>query len=73
MSEKAEATQFRVLVVMPEHGTTRELLAYLEQRGLQVLWVREGPSAFDILDADPPVDALTPFVICAMNASMACG
>ena len=58
MSEEDKATQSRVLVVMPEDGTTRELLAYLERRALEVLWVREGPAAFDILDADPPVDAL---------------
>ncbi len=58
MSEEDKATLSRVLVVMPEDGTTRELLAYLERRALEVLWVREGPAAFDILDADPPVDAL---------------
>ena len=59
MSEgEVKAPETRVLVVMPEDGTTRELLAHLERRGLEVLWVREGPAAFDILDADPPVDAL---------------
>ena len=59
MSEgEVKAPETRVLVVMPEDGTTRELLAYLERRGLEVLWVREGQAAFDILDADPPVDAL---------------
>ena len=58
MTAEARLTQSRVLVVMPEDGTTRELLAYLEGREFETLWVRDGQSAFDILDADPPVDAL---------------
>jgi len=58
MSEEKKTTQSRVLVVMPEDSATRQLLAYLEPQALQVLWAREGSAAFDILDADPPVDAL---------------
>ena len=45
-------------MVMPEDGATRELLAFLQGERLEVLWVRDGQAAFDILDADPPVDAL---------------
>ena len=47
----------RVLVVLPETPQTKELVVYLERQELEVLWVREGLSAYDILDAEP-VDAL---------------
>ena len=52
----------RVLVVLPETGQTKELVAYLEGRGCQVLWAKEAQSAYDVIDRDRP-DAL----ICALR------
>ena len=49
--------QPRVLVVLPESPRTKELVTYLERRNFEVMWAREGQSAYDILDAEP-VDAL---------------
>ncbi len=47
----------RILVVLPESPQTKELVAYLEGQGFEVLWAREGQSGYDIIDAEPP-DAL---------------
>ena len=47
----------RILVVLPETPQTKELLVYLESQGLEAMWVREGLSAYDILDTEP-VDGL---------------
>ncbi len=44
-------------MVLPEAPPTTELVAYLESQKMEVLWAREGLSAYDILDAEP-VDAL---------------
>jgi len=42
---------------MPELAEAKELVAYLERQNFEVMWAREGQSAYDILDAEP-VDAL---------------
>ena len=47
----------RILVVLPETPQTKQLLVYLESQGLEAIWVREGLSAYDILDTEP-VDGL---------------
>ncbi len=49
--------QCRILVVLGESERARELVGYLEQQDFEVLWSREGHSAFEILDREP-VDAL---------------
>jgi DNA-binding NtrC family response regulator len=49
-------------VVLPESARAKELVVYLEGQGCEVLWVREGQSAYDLLDAEP-VDGL----ICALK------
>ena len=51
------AQNARVLVVLPESPRTKELVTYLERRSFEVMWAREGQSAYDILDSEP-VDAL---------------
>ncbi len=42
----------RILVVMPESVVAKELVASLERSGYDVLWVREGQNAYDILDEE---------------------
>jgi DNA-binding NtrC family response regulator len=56
MSETARAHP-RVLTVLPESATAKDLVAYLERRGFDVIWAREGQSAYEILDTEA-VDAL---------------
>lgn len=56
MSETARAHP-RVLTVLPESATAKDLVAYLERRGFDVIWAREGQSAYEILDTEG-VDAL---------------
>jgi len=46
-----------VLVVLPESTQAKELVVYLENQGFEVLWAREGQSAYEILDSES-VDAL---------------
>ncbi len=60
--EYAENQQPRVLVVLPETAQTKELVAYLEGRQCEVLWVKEGQNAYDVIDVDRP-DA----IICALR------
>ena len=55
------AQQPKLLVVLPDEPSARELVAFLEQHAYDVFWAREGASGYDILDADP-VDA----VVCAL-------
>ena len=42
----------RILVVLPESASAKELVAYLERAEFDVIWVREGQSAYDILDSE---------------------
>lgn len=56
MSEIVEAPP-RILTVLPESATAKDLVAYLERRGFDVLWAREGQSAYEILDSEA-IDAL---------------
>lgn len=60
---QGQTPQPRVLVVLPEGPTTMELVAFLQAQGFEALWVREGQSAYGILDTEP-VDAL----ICDLQA-----
>jgi DNA-binding NtrC family response regulator len=46
-----------VLVVLPESGPTKELVAFLEHQGFEVMWAREGQSGYEIIDGEAP-DAL---------------
>src|SRR5258706_2955434 len=46
-----------VLVVDRESEATRALIAFLRSRGLEVVWARDGESAFTALD-QTPVDGL---------------
>ena len=47
----------RVLVVLPESAPTKELVAFLEHQGFEVMWVREGQIGYEIIDSEAP-DAL---------------
>ena len=47
----------RILVVLPESAQTKELVAYLEHQGFEVMWSREGQSGYEIIDTEAP-DAL---------------
>ncbi|MGY8822346.1 MAG: sigma-54-dependent transcriptional regulator [Candidatus Latescibacterota bacterium] len=47
----------RILTVLPESAAVKELVAYLERQDFDVIWVREGQSAYEILDSEA-VDAL---------------
>ena len=60
---QGETPQPRVLVVLPEGSRTTELVAFLQGQGFEVLWVRDGQSAYGILDAEP-LDAL----VCDLHA-----
>ena len=51
MSETS-VSRARILVVMPESTSAKDLVASLEGDGADVLWVREGQSAYDILDTE---------------------
>ena len=51
MSETS-VSRARILVVMPESTSAKDLVAALEGDGADVLWVREGQSAYDILDTE---------------------
>lgn len=42
----------RILVVLPESTSAKELVGSLERDGADVLWVRDGQSAYDILDTE---------------------
>ena len=42
----------RIVVVLPESASAKELVAYLERAEFDVIWVREGQSAYDILDSE---------------------
>ncbi len=42
----------RIVVVLPESTSAKELVAYLEGAEFDVIWVREGQSAYDILDSE---------------------
>ncbi|MBQ43374.1 MAG: hypothetical protein CME15_13050 [Gemmatimonadetes bacterium] len=53
----ADSALLRILVVLPEAPETRELVAYLQERGFDSLWAREGQAGYDILDGES-VDAL---------------
>lgn len=53
----------RVLVALNESSVTKDLVAYLD-RDYEVLWVREGQSAYEIIDSES-VDAL----ICGLRES----
>ena len=44
-------------MVLPESTQAKELTVYLERQRFEVLWVREGQSAYEILDSEK-VDAL---------------
>ena len=44
-------------LVLPEAPETRELVAYLQERGFDSLWAREGQAGYDIIDGES-VDAL---------------
>ena len=43
--------------MLPESTQAKELTVYLERQGFEVMWVREGQSAYEILDSEQ-VDAL---------------
>ena len=47
----------RILVVLPEVASTQQLVSYLREVGYEILWTKEGQSAYEILDNEP-VDAL---------------
>lgn len=47
----------RVLIVLPESGPTKELVAFLEHGGFEVMWAREGQTGYEIIDTEAP-DAL---------------
>ncbi len=47
----------RVLVVLPESGATKELVAFLDHEGFEVMWAREGQTGYEIIDTETP-DAL---------------
>ena len=64
MNERFLDRQPRVLVVLPESDPAKELIVYLERQGFEVMWAREGQSAYDILDSEP-VDAL----ICELKSA----
>ena len=53
----------RVLVALNESSVTKDLVAYLD-RDYEVIWVREGQSAYEIIDTES-VDAL----ICGLRES----
>ncbi len=53
----------RVLIVLNESSRTKDLVAFLD-RAYEVLWVREGQSAYEIIDSEP-LDAL----ICGLGES----
>ena len=46
-----------VLVVDRESDPTKALISYLRQNNLDVVWMRDGESAFNVLD-DRPVDCM---------------
>ena len=60
---QGQTPQPRVLVVLPGGPRTSELVAFLQSGGFEALWVREGESAYGILDTEP-VDAL----VCDLHA-----
>ncbi|MCC7265301.1 MAG: sigma-54-dependent Fis family transcriptional regulator [Candidatus Latescibacteria bacterium] len=47
----------RVLVVLPESGPTKDLVAFLDREGFEVMWAREGQTGYEIIDTEAP-DAL---------------
>ncbi|MBI2503978.1 MAG: sigma-54-dependent Fis family transcriptional regulator [Candidatus Latescibacteria bacterium] len=47
----------RILVVLPESAPTKELVAFLEHQGFEVMWAREGQNGYEIIDTEAP-DAL---------------
>jgi DNA-binding NtrC family response regulator len=47
----------RVLVVLPEAAPSRHLVAHLSRSGFETLWVHDGQSAYEVVDAEP-LDAL---------------
>ncbi|MFH1570625.1 MAG: sigma-54 dependent transcriptional regulator [Gemmatimonadota bacterium] len=53
----SQRPQPRILAVLPETGPSKELVAFLGTQGFEVLWSREGQSAYDIIDSEP-VDGL---------------
>jgi len=44
----------RVLVVLPESGPTKELVAFLGHGGFEVMWAREGQSGYETIDSEVP-------------------
>jgi len=58
----AENKKPRVLVVLPETAQTKELVAYLGSRQCEVLWVKEGQNAYEVIDGDRPNA-----IICALR------
>ena len=54
---QTSAQRPKLLVVLPDDASTRELVAFLQQQDHDVFWAREGAGGYDILDADP-VDAI---------------
>lgn len=57
MSDLEGRLQPRILVVAPEEEATQQLVSYLRREAFEVLWAREGATAYDILDSES-VDAL---------------
>jgi len=54
LSQRAEP---RILAVVPESPANKELVAFLGDRGFEVMWARAGQAGYDILDSEP-VDGL---------------
>ena len=49
--------QPKIVVVVPESAANKKLVAFLDERGFEVMWARAGQAAYDILDSEP-VDGL---------------
>jgi DNA-binding NtrC family response regulator len=47
----------RILVVLPEVASSQQLVSYLREKDYEILWVKEGQSAYEVLDTEP-VDAI---------------